>query len=179
MASFLHSISPVTAAGAVLRQKVVNKCSEVFWRVPSCCGGGCWVIQLRRWLAFFAVPVELRSCHWSEVRVWITCDHFVPTVFQDEICREMVYVYHSLKNRRETHMMGTEDDTASEDGLAQVCSAKTPQNLSCFGGLGCVLQHPEFFSPFPEYLNELKLQHRQWIVALSNVISCLIKHLRC
>ncbi|XP_010133320.1 PREDICTED: bifunctional lysine-specific demethylase and histidyl-hydroxylase MINA isoform X2 [Buceros rhinoceros silvestris] len=29
----------------------------------------------------------------------------------DEIRREMVYVYHSLKNRRETHMMGTDDDT--------------------------------------------------------------------
>ncbi|XP_027554178.1 ribosomal oxygenase 2 isoform X1 [Neopelma chrysocephalum] len=36
----------------------------------------------------------------------------------DEIRREMVYVYHSLKNRRDTHMMGT-DDTASEDGTAQ------------------------------------------------------------
>ncbi|XP_050189601.1 ribosomal oxygenase 2 isoform X1 [Myiozetetes cayanensis] len=37
----------------------------------------------------------------------------------DEIRREMVYVYHSLKNRRDTHMMGTEDDTASEDGTSQ------------------------------------------------------------
>ncbi|XP_017932625.1 ribosomal oxygenase 2 isoform X3 [Manacus vitellinus] len=36
----------------------------------------------------------------------------------DEIRREMVYVYHSLRNRRDTHMMGT-DDTASEDGTAQ------------------------------------------------------------
>ncbi|NXI57611.1 RIOX2 oxygenase, partial [Chloroceryle aenea] len=32
---------------------------------------------------------------------------------------EMVYVYHSLKNKRETHMMGTEDDTTSEEGTAQ------------------------------------------------------------
>lgn len=31
-------------------------------------------------------------------------------------------MYHSLKNRRETHMMGTEDDTASEEGTTQVCS---------------------------------------------------------
>ncbi|XP_053825906.1 ribosomal oxygenase 2 isoform X1 [Vidua macroura] len=51
-------------------------------------------------------------------------DHAIITVEPDqenadEIRREMVYVYHSLKNRRETHMMGTEDDTASEDGLAQ------------------------------------------------------------
>lgn len=38
MASFLHSFSPVAPAGAVLRQKVENKFSEVFWRVPSCCG---------------------------------------------------------------------------------------------------------------------------------------------
>lgn len=36
MAYFLHSISPVTRAGAVLRQKAVNKFSEVFWRVPFC-----------------------------------------------------------------------------------------------------------------------------------------------
>ncbi|XP_051630754.1 ribosomal oxygenase 2-like isoform X1 [Manacus candei] len=36
----------------------------------------------------------------------------------DEIRREMVYVYHSLRNRRDTPMMGT-DDTASEDGTAQ------------------------------------------------------------
>lgn len=38
MVYFLHSIGPVTPAGAVLRQKVVNKCPEVFWRVPSCSG---------------------------------------------------------------------------------------------------------------------------------------------
>ncbi|KAJ7424304.1 Bifunctional lysine-specific demethylase and histidyl-hydroxylase MINA [Pitangus sulphuratus] len=37
----------------------------------------------------------------------------------DEIRREVVYVYHSLKNRRDTHMMGTEDDTSSEDGTSQ------------------------------------------------------------
>lgn len=81
------------------------------------------------------------------VGVWITCNHFLPAVFQDEIRREMVYVYHSLKNRRETHMMGTEDDTASEDGLAQVCSCKdTPKNV-CHCGFGCVLQHPELFIP--------------------------------
>ncbi|XP_029814747.1 ribosomal oxygenase 2-like isoform X1 [Manacus vitellinus] len=36
----------------------------------------------------------------------------------DEIRREMVYVYHSLRNRRDTPMMGT-DDTGSEDGTAQ------------------------------------------------------------
>lgn len=57
-------------------------------------------------------------------------------------------------------MMGTEDDTASEDGLAQVCSANTPQNLSHHCGFGCALQHPEVFSSFPEYLDELKLQQR-------------------
>ncbi|KAK2516840.1 Mina [Columba guinea] len=51
-------------------------------------------------------------------------DHAIITVEpdqenSDEIRREMVYVYHSLKNRRETHMMGTEDDTASEEGTTQ------------------------------------------------------------
>lgn len=49
-------------------------------------------------------------------------DHAIITVEpdqdnSDEIRREMVYVYHSLKNRRETHMMGTEDD--SEEGTSQ------------------------------------------------------------
>ncbi|XP_039913146.1 ribosomal oxygenase 2 isoform X2 [Hirundo rustica] len=58
-------------------------------------------------------------------------DHAVITVEPDqenadEIRREMVYVYHSLKNRRETHMMGTEDDTASEDGLAQTHGLRFP-----------------------------------------------------
>lgn len=38
----------------------------------------------------------------------------------------MVYVYHSLKNKRETHMMGTEEDTASEEGTPQVCAHKHP-----------------------------------------------------
>ncbi|XP_021257474.1 ribosomal oxygenase 2 isoform X3 [Numida meleagris] len=58
-------------------------------------------------------------------------DHAVITVEpdqenSDEIRKEMVYVYHSLKNRRETHMMGTEDDdTASEEGAAQ----QTPHGL--------------------------------------------------
>ncbi|KAM9020489.1 ribosomal oxygenase 2 isoform 5-T5 [Ara ararauna] len=56
-------------------------------------------------------------------------DHAVITVEPDqenadEIRREMVYVYHSLKNKRETHMMGTEDDTASEEGTPQVCALK-------------------------------------------------------
>ncbi|KAM9567964.1 ribosomal oxygenase 2 isoform 2-T2 [Guaruba guarouba] len=56
-------------------------------------------------------------------------DHAVITVEpdqenSDEIRREMVYVYHSLKNKRETHMMGTEDDTANEEGTPQVCALK-------------------------------------------------------
>ncbi|XP_061221321.1 ribosomal oxygenase 2 isoform X3 [Neopsephotus bourkii] len=51
-------------------------------------------------------------------------DHAIITVEpdqenSDEICREMVYVYHSLKNKRETHMMGTEEDTPSEEGTPQ------------------------------------------------------------
>uniref|UniRef100_A0A803YIP5 Bifunctional lysine-specific demethylase and histidyl-hydroxylase n=1 Tax=Meleagris gallopavo TaxID=9103 RepID=A0A803YIP5_MELGA len=58
-------------------------------------------------------------------------DHAVITVEpdqenSDEIRKEMVYVYHSLKNRRETHMMGTDDDdTGSEEGAAQ----QTPHGL--------------------------------------------------
>lgn len=35
--------------------------------------------------------------------------------FKDESQEKMVYVYHSLKNRRETHMMGNEEET-------EVCS---------------------------------------------------------
>ncbi|XP_046796045.1 ribosomal oxygenase 2 isoform X2 [Gallus gallus] len=60
-------------------------------------------------------------------------DHAVITVEpdqenSDEIRKEMVYVYHSLKNRRETHMMGTEDDdTGSEEGAAQ---AEEPSVIS-------------------------------------------------
>ncbi|KAM9628749.1 ribosomal oxygenase 2 isoform 6-T6 [Morphnus guianensis] len=51
-------------------------------------------------------------------------DHAIITVEpdqenSDEIRRDMVYVYHSLKNRRETHMMGREDDTTSEEGTSQ------------------------------------------------------------
>lgn len=52
-------------------------------------------------------------------------------------------------------MMGTEGDTASEDGLAQVCSASTLKIYLPSVGLAV------FFSLFPEYLHELKLQHRQ------------------
>ncbi|XP_039246851.1 LOW QUALITY PROTEIN: ribosomal oxygenase 2-like [Pipra filicauda] len=51
----------------------------------------------------------------------------------DEIRREMVYVYHSLRNRRDTPTVGT-DDTASEDGTAQVCSCRHTKNyLSMVG----------------------------------------------
>ncbi|OXB59853.1 hypothetical protein ASZ78_009309 [Callipepla squamata] len=58
-------------------------------------------------------------------------DHAVITVEpdqdnSDDVRKEMVYVYHSLRNRRETHMMGTEDDdTASMEGAAQ----QTPHGL--------------------------------------------------
>nr|XP_055115889.1 ribosomal oxygenase 2 isoform X4 [Symphalangus syndactylus] len=45
-------------------------------------------------------------------------DHIVLTVLpdqdqSDEAQEKMVYVYHSLKNRRETHMMGNEEETES------------------------------------------------------------------
>ncbi|XP_039246905.1 ribosomal oxygenase 2-like isoform X2 [Pipra filicauda] len=54
-------------------------------------------------------------------------------LLMDEIRREMVYVYHSLRNRRDTPMVGT-DDTASEDGTAQVCSCRHTKNyLSMVG----------------------------------------------
>ncbi|XP_062453091.1 ribosomal oxygenase 2 isoform X3 [Rhea pennata] len=51
-------------------------------------------------------------------------DHVIITVEpdqenSDEIRKEMVYVYHSLKNRRETHMMGAEDDAAIKEGTSQ------------------------------------------------------------
>ncbi|XP_054021894.1 ribosomal oxygenase 2 [Dryobates pubescens] len=57
-------------------------------------------------------------------------DHAIITVEpdqegSDEIRREMVYVYHSLRNRRETHMMGTEDDT-SEEGTVQTHGLRFP-----------------------------------------------------
>ncbi|XP_064008305.1 ribosomal oxygenase 2 isoform X4 [Pogoniulus pusillus] len=59
----------------------------------------------------------------SQIRLQFR-DHAIITVepdqeTSDETRRDMVYVYHSLKNRREMHMMGTEDDTASEEGTAQ------------------------------------------------------------
>lgn len=92
------------------------------------------------------------------VRVWITCNHFLPAVFQDEIRREMVYVYNSLKNRRETHMMGTEDDTASEDGLAQVCSCKHTPKVFATVGLAVFFSTQSF--SFLKYLDELRQQHR-------------------
>ncbi|XP_017401696.1 ribosomal oxygenase 2 isoform X6 [Cebus imitator] len=45
-------------------------------------------------------------------------DHIVLTVLpdqdqSDEAQEKMVYIYHSLKNRRETHMMGNEEETES------------------------------------------------------------------
>ncbi|XP_014440885.1 ribosomal oxygenase 2 isoform X2 [Tupaia chinensis] len=45
-------------------------------------------------------------------------DHIVLTVgpdqdHSDETHEKMVYIYHSLKNRRETHMMGNEEETES------------------------------------------------------------------
>ncbi|XP_013042432.3 ribosomal oxygenase 2 isoform X1 [Anser cygnoides] len=60
----------------------------------------------------------------SQIRLQFR-DHAIVTVEpdqenSDEVRKEMVYVYHSLKNRRETHMMGTEDDdTTSEEGVSQ------------------------------------------------------------
>ncbi|XP_039235938.1 ribosomal oxygenase 2-like [Pipra filicauda] len=46
-------------------------------------------------------------------------------LLMDEIRREMVYVYHSLRNRRDTPTVGT-DDTASEDGTAQTHRLRFP-----------------------------------------------------
>ncbi|XP_059576574.1 ribosomal oxygenase 2 isoform X1 [Alligator mississippiensis] len=48
-------------------------------------------------------------------------DHAIITVEpdqenSDECRKEMIYVYHSLKNSREMHMMGNEEEDASEDG---------------------------------------------------------------
>ncbi|XP_063299400.1 ribosomal oxygenase 2 isoform X2 [Pelobates fuscus] len=45
----------------------------------------------------------------------ITVDH-VPNI-SDSATELMVYVYHSLKNERETHMMGVSDDSRSVAGL--------------------------------------------------------------
>ncbi|KAM8820909.1 ribosomal oxygenase 2 [Eudromia elegans] len=58
-------------------------------------------------------------------------DHAIITVEPDqenadEIRKEMVYVYHSLKNRRETHMMGAEDDAASEEGTSRTHGLRFP-----------------------------------------------------
>ncbi|NWR56805.1 RIOX2 oxygenase, partial [Bucorvus abyssinicus] len=39
---------------------------------------------------------------------------------------EMVYVYHSLKNRRETHMMGTDDSTSEEGSSQQTYGLRFP-----------------------------------------------------
>ncbi|XP_061859187.1 ribosomal oxygenase 2 isoform X2 [Colius striatus] len=56
-------------------------------------------------------------------------DHVVFTVEPDQDCsngncREMVYVYHSLKNKRETHMMGKED--TPEEGKSQIHGLRFP-----------------------------------------------------
>ncbi|XP_064008304.1 ribosomal oxygenase 2 isoform X3 [Pogoniulus pusillus] len=66
----------------------------------------------------------------SQIRLQFR-DHAIITVepdqeTSDETRRDMVYVYHSLKNRREMHMMGTEDDTASEEGTAQAHGLRFP-----------------------------------------------------
>ncbi|XP_075765129.1 ribosomal oxygenase 2 isoform X2 [Pelodiscus sinensis] len=58
-------------------------------------------------------------------------DHVVMTVEpdrekSDELRKEMVYVYHSLKNRRERHMMGNEDDDISEDGISETHGLRFP-----------------------------------------------------
>ncbi|XP_074854432.1 ribosomal oxygenase 2 isoform X2 [Carettochelys insculpta] len=58
-------------------------------------------------------------------------DHAIITVEpdednSDELRKEMVYVYHSLKNRRERHMMGNEDDDLSERGLSETHGLRFP-----------------------------------------------------
>uniref|UniRef100_A0A8I5N8K5 Bifunctional lysine-specific demethylase and histidyl-hydroxylase n=1 Tax=Papio anubis TaxID=9555 RepID=A0A8I5N8K5_PAPAN len=66
-------------------------------------------------------------------------DHIVLTVLpdqdqSDEAQEKMVYIYHSLKNRRETHMMGNEEETESHglrfplshlDALKQIWNSST------------------------------------------------------
>uniref|UniRef100_A0A8C4VVF2 Bifunctional lysine-specific demethylase and histidyl-hydroxylase n=1 Tax=Gopherus evgoodei TaxID=1825980 RepID=A0A8C4VVF2_9SAUR len=58
-------------------------------------------------------------------------DHAIITVEPDqdnseELRKEMVYVYHSLKNRRERHMMGNEDDDTSEEGISETHGLRFP-----------------------------------------------------
>uniref|UniRef100_A0A8C3XHR9 Bifunctional lysine-specific demethylase and histidyl-hydroxylase n=1 Tax=Chelydra serpentina TaxID=8475 RepID=A0A8C3XHR9_CHESE len=58
-------------------------------------------------------------------------DHAIITVEpdqenSDELRKEMVYVYHSLKNRRERHMMGNEDDDTSEEGISETHGLRFP-----------------------------------------------------
>uniref|UniRef100_A0A8C8RAJ8 Bifunctional lysine-specific demethylase and histidyl-hydroxylase n=1 Tax=Pelusios castaneus TaxID=367368 RepID=A0A8C8RAJ8_9SAUR len=58
-------------------------------------------------------------------------DHTIITVEpeqenSDEMRKEMVYVYHSLKNRRERHMMGNEDDDTSEEGISETHGLRFP-----------------------------------------------------
>lgn len=92
-------------------------------------------------------------------------------------------------------MMGTEDDTASEEGTAQVCSHKhTPKaTLPCWFFLCwmsltervararvllCAVV-PKAFLLLLKYPDELRMQHkRQLIVELSNIVSGFIKYLR-
>lgn len=39
-------------------------------------------------------------------------------IFQNDSVREMVFVYHCLKNKREIHMMG--DENMNEEEIAEV-----------------------------------------------------------
>lgn len=55
-------------------------------------------------------------------------------------------------------MMGTEDDTASEDGLAQVCSCKHTPKVFATVGLAVFFSTQSF--SFLKYLDELRQQHR-------------------
>uniref|UniRef100_A0A8B9ZJI5 Bifunctional lysine-specific demethylase and histidyl-hydroxylase n=1 Tax=Anas platyrhynchos TaxID=8839 RepID=A0A8B9ZJI5_ANAPL len=111
----------------------------------------------------------------SQIRLQFR-DHAIITVEpdqenSDEVRREMVYVYHSLKNRRETHMMGTEDDDATtEEGMSQQTHGlRFP--LSYFDAL------KQIWSGSTVYVKELNLTSdaEKENLALSLWTECLIE----
>ncbi|XP_074245286.1 ribosomal oxygenase 2 isoform X2 [Saimiri boliviensis] len=67
-----------------------------------------------RFTAFSSGQLMTRSHSCSSV---FSCRHphriFLHSLYVDEAQEKMVYIYHSLKNRRETHMMGYEEGSES------------------------------------------------------------------
>ncbi|KAJ7416483.1 Bifunctional lysine-specific demethylase and histidyl-hydroxylase MINA [Willisornis vidua] len=126
LSSLLRRLAERVEQSRELRASDMRK-DFITHRLPPCLGGGSE--SLGPGGKFPKIDSKIRLQFRDHVLLTVEPDQ----EDADEIRRDMVYVYHSLKNRRETHMMGTEDDTASEGGTAQTHGLRFP--LSHLGAL--------------------------------------------